>query len=208
MKKLRVVLVCFFVIYVSVGMNSCHGGKSGSVTTSTKLAELNAVATSSNQVSLSWSPLTGSTSYNVYESTTSGGPYQKIGSSATTSYNAPVLVNGAIYYFVVTMVSGAGESGYSNEVRVLPKDQNIYLAGSAPSGMVIDASGNDWIADQGSDNVTELNSTGSVIGTYPVGTKPTSIAIDDSGNIWVTNWGSNNVTKLSSAGLSLGTYVV
>lgn len=48
----------------------------------------------------------------------------------------------------------------------------------------------------GSNNVTELNSSGTTLGTYAVGSGPVGIAIDASGNVWVTNSGGNNVTEI------------
>ena len=80
--------------------------------------------------------------------------------------------------------------------------------GISPYGIAIDGSGNVWVANDGSGNVTELSSTGAVFGTYAVSTDPTVIAIDGSGNVWVANWVSNNVTELSSTGAVLGAYAV
>jgi len=51
-----------------------------------------------------------------------------------------------------------------------------------------------------SDNtVSELNSTGTLLGTYSVGITPTAIAVDQKGNVWVINAGSNNSTELVDA---------
>ena len=73
------------------------------------------------QASLSWSGVSGATSYNVKSSTTSGGPYQTIaiGVSGTT-YTQTGLNNGVKYYYAVTAQNSAGESGLSNEASVTP----------------------------------------------------------------------------------------
>ena len=47
--------------------------------------------------------------------------------------------------------------------------------------MAIDASGNVWVANYGSSNVTELSSAGALLGTLSVGTGPHGMAIDASG---------------------------
>jgi hypothetical protein len=72
----------------------------------------------------------------------------------------------------------------------------------------VDQSGNVWVANYGSNNVTKLSSAGATLGTYSGGTNPIGVAVDQSGNVWVANASSNNVTKLSSAGATLGTYSV
>ena len=38
-------------------------------------------------------------------------------------------------------------------------------------------------------NVTELSSSGALIGTYVAGARPVAIAIGSSGNVWVANEG-------------------
>jgi fibronectin type 3 domain-containing protein len=72
------------------------------------------------QVALSWTASTspGIAGYNMYRSTTSGGPYTKINSSliTTTSYNDQTVQSGVTYYYVSTAVNSQGqESVYSNE---------------------------------------------------------------------------------------------
>jgi len=74
-------------------------------------------------VDLSWSVVSGASTYNVYMSTTTGGPYgSPITSSATP---VDVLVAGLTpdtpYYFVVTALSGNAESAISSEIRVIPQ---------------------------------------------------------------------------------------
>lgn len=71
-------------------------------------------------VALSWtaSQSPGTAGYNIYRSTTSGGPYVKINTSLdpNTTYNDQVVQDGYTYYYVTTAVSSQGtESVYSNE---------------------------------------------------------------------------------------------
>jgi fibronectin type 3 domain-containing protein len=72
------------------------------------------------QVALSWSPSAGATSYNVYRSTTSGGPYtliEGIGGTAYTDGNG--LLDGTTYYYVVTATNRNGESADSSQVGTM-----------------------------------------------------------------------------------------
>ncbi|MGD0887128.1 MAG: hypothetical protein ABSA46_19975, partial [Thermodesulfovibrionales bacterium] len=85
---------------------------------------------------------------------------------------------------------------------------SVFAVGANPSGIAIDASGNVWVADQGSNTVTELNSGGTLLGNFAVGNNPSAIAIDASGNVLVANQGSNTVTELNSGGAVLGTFTV
>lgn len=61
--------------------------------------------------------------YNIYRSQTSGGPYAKVNLEPvpSVSYQDISLVNGTVYYYVITSVDTAGnESGYSAEVFAQP----------------------------------------------------------------------------------------
>ncbi len=162
----------------------------------------------SSSILLTWNASTGATSYTIYESAVSGGPYTAVGTTTTTVYTVTGITNSTPYYFVVTAQNNAAESGYSNQVKGSKLVTSTYAVGTNPFGIAIDASGNVWVANYGSTNVTELSSAGATLGTYAVGTYPYGIAIDASGNVWVTNEGSNNVTELSPAGVPKGTYNV
>ncbi len=67
-------------------------------------------------VALSWTASAGASSYNVYRSTTSGGPYTRIASGEPgSSYLDSGLLQGVPYFYVVTAV-GIRESPNSNEI--------------------------------------------------------------------------------------------
>ena len=72
-------------------------------------------------VTLNWtaSSSSGVTGYNVYRSTTSGGGYTKVNSSAVTGTNFTdtTIAPGVTYYYVATAVDGSGnESAFSSEI--------------------------------------------------------------------------------------------
>jgi fibronectin type 3 domain-containing protein len=72
---------------------------------------------------LSWKAGSSSVSgYDVYRSTTSGGPYSKVNSSldSSTSYSDATVQANETYYYVVTGVNSEGsQSGYSNQVEAV-----------------------------------------------------------------------------------------
>src|SRR5262249_47736907 len=76
---------------------------------------------SDGQVSLSWNPSTGASSYNVKRADVSGGPYTTIATGVVdTAYIDGNVVNDSTYYYVVSAVNSAGESPDSAEVSATP----------------------------------------------------------------------------------------
>jgi len=78
------------------------------------------------QVTLSWTPPTGMTSYNLYWGTSPGvtvasatAAGKKI-TGVTSGYVHSPLTNGTPYYYILTGVSGASESAPSREVKGIP----------------------------------------------------------------------------------------
>ncbi|MEO7098790.1 MAG: LamG-like jellyroll fold domain-containing protein, partial [Luteolibacter sp.] len=74
-------------------------------------------ATAGNaQVSLTWSSVSGATSYSVKRSTISGGPYTNVASGVTAiSYTDTGLSNGTTYFYVVSGSNTGGEGSNSTE---------------------------------------------------------------------------------------------
>jgi hypothetical protein len=70
-----------------------------------------------HSVTLHWVPSAGASSYNVYRSTRSGGPYAKIGQSLTPTYVDTPVASGAVFYYVVTSLRYGIESSYSQEIK-------------------------------------------------------------------------------------------
>jgi len=82
------------------------------------------VTAGSGSISLSWTAVPTATSYNIYRSTTSGGPYHRITSSPSPVSTDPTAVVGVFYYYTVTSVNSGGESGSSGGAST------VLLAGS------------------------------------------------------------------------------
>lgn len=97
----------------------------------------------SGGVGLHWSPPTHYNYFNVYVSSTSGGPYTFVGQAPNPTYVDSPLTTGQLFYVVATQW-GSYESAYSNEVSVyygspltvtlVPKAASLDLTWSAVSG--------------------------------------------------------------------------
>jgi fibronectin type 3 domain-containing protein len=111
-------------------------------------------ATAGNStVSLDWNDNneTDLSGYNVYRSTTSGGPYTKRNSSLVSSsnYSDNSVSGGVTYYYVVRAVdTSLNESGNSNQASATPTDT---IPPAAPTGLSATA-GNQTISLDWSDN--------------------------------------------------------
>jgi hypothetical protein len=78
---------------------------------------LTATAASQTQINLSWTAVSGATSYTILRSTTSGGPYTSVGTSTTTSFSNTGLNCGTTYYYVVTAVVSGCSSANSSQAQ-------------------------------------------------------------------------------------------
>lgn len=108
-------------------------------------------ATAGDQrVSLTWNASAGADSYQVYRSTTPGGPYEYIDYSYAAGYEDYWVMNGTTYYYVVTAVNASGESGYSNQASATPMPPPPP---PAPTGLTASAGDTQvslsWNASQG-----------------------------------------------------------
>ncbi|RKP44493.1 hypothetical protein D7Z26_26650 [Cohnella endophytica] len=77
---------------------------------------LQASASGTASIDLSWTASNDATGYNVYRSTTQNGTYMLLNTTAPvtgTSYSDTGLSAGTTYYYKVTSVNSEGESGYS-----------------------------------------------------------------------------------------------
>ena len=131
----------------------------------------NLVATPGNgQVSLTWNPSAGATGYNVKRSTVNGGPYSTIAPNhGTNSYTDTTVTNSIHYYYVVSALIGANESGDSAQADAIPSAPppapgvKIYFVdiGQGASTLIVSPSGKSMLVDggPGGAGTTELTST-------------------------------------------------
>jgi len=69
---------------------------------------------------INWIAPSVATNYTIYRSTTSGGPYTSIGTTAANAYTDTTGTSGTTYYYVVTAWDGIGNSAYSAQVSATP----------------------------------------------------------------------------------------
>src|SRR5262245_23845402 len=146
-------------------------------------APTNLAATPGNgQVSLSWNASSGAASYNVKRSTTNGGPYTTIATGVTaTNFTNTQLVNGTTYFFVVSAVNSAGESGNSIHASAPP----LGTPPPAPTGLTA-SPGNaqatlNWNASSGASSYNVKRSTTNGGPYTTIGTGVTSTSFTNTG---------------------------
>ena len=132
------------------------------------------------QVSLSWSPSSGATSYNLKRGTNSGGPYTQISSLSTNSFTDTGLTAGTTYFYVVSAVNATGESANSTQVSATPKPP----VPAVPAGLSATPGKEQvvlsWSASSGATgyNVKRATSTG---GPFNLVSSPTLSTFTDTG---------------------------
>ena len=106
-----------------------------------------------NNIPLNWDPPQSGipSGYNIYRSDTSGGTYSLIGTSSSTSYIDSTVINGRIYYYVVSANYSGNESGYSNQAA------GIAGAGSGALDTLIVDNGTGGIYFGGSSGIRLAN---------------------------------------------------
>jgi fibronectin type 3 domain-containing protein len=125
---------CYVVsAYNSAGQSANSGEVNATPVLPAPSAPTGLAATAGNaQVSLSWTAISGASSYHVKRSTTSGAETQ-IAAPTSNSYTDTGLTNGTKYFYVVSAVNSGGESANSSEVSATPSAP--LTAPSTPTGL-------------------------------------------------------------------------
>jgi fibronectin type 3 domain-containing protein len=119
------------------------------------------------QVSLSWAPVSGASSYNIYWSNTtavSSSVGTKI-ASVTSPYLHSGLAAGKTYFYVVTAVNSAGESAASPQASAVTAAGDTTALPAAPTGVLATGGTNQltvsWSAVTGATSYTVYYATAS-----------------------------------------------
>ena len=174
-------LPVFFLLFSSCGGPGSSSGGGGQQTTTPSAPMGLVAAAGSAQVSLTWNPSSGATSYNVKRARTSGGPYTQVTNTSASNDTDAALTNGTTYYYVVSALNSAGESANSSEVSATPM---ATPPPATPTGLTATAGNAQvslaWNASSGatSYNVKRATTSG---GPYTKVASPTSTSDTDSG---------------------------
>jgi fibronectin type 3 domain-containing protein len=167
----------------TAGSSPSNGGGSNSGAATVPAVPTGLMANAGNaQVSLSWTSVTGATSYHVKRATTTGGPYTQVSAPTTTAFADTGLSNGTTYFYVASAVNSAGESANSSEVSAKPTAP--AQAPAVPTGLTATAASAQvsltWSASATatSYNVKRSTTTG---GPYTTISSPTAANLTDTG---------------------------
>jgi len=81
-----------------------------------------------HSVRLAWNAATGAYGYNVYRSESSGGPYSKIADGITNLFYVDDQTSAQqVWYYVITAINEAGESGNSNQASASIPGAWVYV---------------------------------------------------------------------------------
>ncbi|MCK4666129.1 lamin tail domain-containing protein, partial [Candidatus Dependentiae bacterium] len=121
---------------------------SGIPTEPAQAPTLDSAVKGDQQVSLTWSPVSGSDEYRLYYSTFDGGPYSLVLSTTANAYVQTGLTNGTTYYYVV--------QNYDIEKYPELSDNSNQLSATPnpPSGNDMDVSGWKVVNKEGSGGYT------------------------------------------------------
>lgn len=106
--------------YRTVNKKKVTSGYSNAKVKSTTLKKVTGISVTplhANKLKLTWSKVSGATSYNIYRSTSKSGTYTLIKKQCkNTTYTNSSLTNGKKYYYKITAVRGSYENGLSSDV--------------------------------------------------------------------------------------------
>ena len=101
--------------YLEVYQAGSNGGGGTVVpTVPSTPTSVQASATSSSSIAVSWNSVSGANGYNIYRSTSASGSYANIGNSSTTSFTNSGLPASTTYHYKVSAYNNSGESYQSS----------------------------------------------------------------------------------------------
>jgi autotransporter-associated beta strand protein len=159
------------------------------------------------QVTLSWTPASGATGYNVKRSTVIGGETTVATTTgpAADTYTDTGLANGTTYYYVVSAVNSGGQGTDSTEVNATPKPV-VTLANTDTYGTSSFNTAGNWSSSQAPSSANNYVNNGYVMRT-PTSGSPTfagnSLLMNNGASLYFKNGSGNSITIGSSPATGL-----
>ena len=204
----------YYYVVQAVNLAGASGDSSQASATTIAAAPtgLTASAASMSQINLSWAASTGTTSYNVLRSTTSGGPYAQVASGATaTSYSDTGLTALTTYYYVVQAADAGGASANSSQASATTQAQSVSVTISPTSVTVAPnatkqftatvTGSNDTAVTWQVDGVAGGNSTTGTVSTSGLYTAP--VSVPNIATVTATAVSQADPTKFASATVTI-----
>ena len=119
------------------------GGGGDNTTVPNPPASVSATAVSTTSISVTWSSVSGATSYTVWRNSTAGGTFSKVGTVNSTSFTDSGLSPNTTYYYRVCSVNSKGESDLSDYSSATT--QSAVVPGSSSSNAITIPVGGDGI---------------------------------------------------------------
>lgn len=131
------------------------------------------VSAGDGTIGVSWSSVSGASSYNILRGL-SAGSLSQIGTSATNSFTDNTVVNGTVYYYAIQSVSAGGTSSSSSSLQgeslSVPSISSVAINDTAGSGALVVT----WSASTGATSYSVKYSTNS--GSASSGTTGCSVS--------------------------------
>jgi aryl-phospho-beta-D-glucosidase BglC (GH1 family) len=159
---------------------------------------LTAARTGTGQISLSWNPVNGATSYSLYRTAESGlePAAPSVTSIAGTTYVDSGLNDGTTYYYQVVAVNGSGPSGFSREAHAttpgvnpdptkfnFETDTQRWSAGGAPIAGIATSSAQHYAGKQSL--AVSFNGTAAGTSSVNLGDAPVPVGGTVTFHVWV-----------------------
>lgn len=117
-----------------ISVNSAEASATPQVPLPATPAALAAIA-SNGQIQLTWNAVSGAANYYLKRATSDGGPYAIIAKVPESAWSDLIVTNSVTYYYVVSAVNAAGQSGNSSQVAVIISPAMTLVHGSG--GLVL-----------------------------------------------------------------------
>lgn len=155
-----------------------------------------------SQVTVSWSSVTGASSYNLYWGTATGVTTSSTNKilGVSSAYVHTSLINGTKYFYIVTATNSVGESPASKEASATPSSSTttgtltIFLSNASAVGTVT------------------VRVDGAVVGSFTshwISGFPTTCGLNDAATLtMVTSAGVHSITAADSGNLTWGPFSI